>query len=73
MGTCSNVKKSPRNEMENQLRQENKPEEIKKIVLISLEDEEFKDMEEWEGMKKFKNNFILLKKVKNILEKELKD
>lgn len=61
MGMCSNVKKSPPKEVENQDNQRNdknknnteKPNNNKSdknlISVIPLEDE-FKDMEEWEGI-----------------------
>lgn len=56
MGMCSNIKKSPKSELDNSVRQIEKnniekKEEIKK----DLDSEEFKDMEEWEGIKLYKN------------------
>lgn len=50
MGMCSNIKKSPKNEIENQIKPE-KPFEEKKIQIPqhTPEEDEFKDMEEWEG------------------------
>ena len=48
---CSNIKKSPKNELENSIRPE-KPIEEKKIQILhqTPEEDEFKDMEEWEGI-----------------------
>ena len=50
MGMCSNIKKSQKNELENSIRPE-KPIEEKKIQIPqpTPEEDEFKDMEEWEG------------------------
>jgi hypothetical protein len=49
MGMCSNLKKSPKAELENSIRPE-KPEEIKnETPHVPPLEEEFKDMVEWEG------------------------
>jgi len=50
MGICSNIKKPPKNLLENSIRPE-KPIEEKKIQIPeqTREEDEFKDMEEWEG------------------------
>lgn len=55
MGMCSNIKKSPKNELENSIRPE-RPIEEKKVHIPQQtpEEEEFKDMEEWEGNKENK-------------------
>jgi hypothetical protein len=50
MGMCSNVKKSPKHELENSIKQDKPHNEITKKNLIPPEEEEvYKDMEEWEG------------------------
>lgn len=47
---CSNVKKSQKNEIENSVKQEKPPQEEKKLFESQpIYEEEFKDMEEWEG------------------------
>ena len=57
MGMCSNIKKSQKNELENSIRPE-RPVEEKKIQIPqpTPEEDEFKDMEEWEG--NFLNNYL---------------
>lgn len=54
---CSNIKKSQKNELENSIRPE-RPVEEKKIQIHqpTPEEDEFKDMEEWEG--NFINNYL---------------
>lgn len=47
---CSNIKKSPKTEIENSIRPEKSLEEKKlQVQGQTPEEEEFKDMEEWEG------------------------
>jgi len=55
MGMCSNIKKSPKAELENSIKPEKSSDENKSETPISHPEEEYKDMEEWEG--KF-TNFI---------------
>ena len=57
MGMCSNIKKLPKNELENSIRPQ-KPIEEKKIQspLLTPEEDEFKDMREWEG--NYKNDYF---------------
>ncbi len=54
---CSNIKKLPKNELENSIRPQ-KPIEEKKIQipLLTPEEDEFKDMREWEG--NYKNDYF---------------
>lgn len=65
MGMCSNIKKSPKAELENSIRPDKHEEKKIDTPHISPEEDEFKDMEEWEGTY-ILNNF----KEKNIQVKE---
>ena len=57
MGMCSNVKKSQKNEIENSKNiEKNNSEKAKSERIIIPTEEEFKDMEEWEG------KFLIIKK-----------